>query len=70
MLSKFVDELAGLQGELTSWNEDEALDGVLGGVDLLDEWNRVRTSLTGSVLGSSNDVLSFESDGDAVFLNW
>jgi hypothetical protein len=70
MLSEFVDELAGLQSQLTSGYEDQALNGVLGGVDFLNQRDGVGASLAGSVFGSGNDVLSFECDWDAVFLNW
>jgi hypothetical protein len=46
------------------------LDFVLGGVDLLEGGNEERCSLTGTVLGTSNNISTHEGNRDGLFLNW
>ena len=57
-------DLGGLQGKLSGRHNDHALDDVLGGVDLLQAGNRVRSSLSGSVLCSRQNVPEIGFQGD------
>lgn len=62
--------LRSLEGQLTSWHDDQGLDLVLGDVDALQDWDDVGSRLTSSVLGSGQDIATGQSDWDARLLDW
>lgn len=70
VLAQFLDHMGCLESQLSCWNQNKALDRVVLHVHLLNHWNRVRSSLSGTVLGSCDDVLLLERHWDALLLNW
>jgi hypothetical protein len=69
VLAERLADLRCLEGELTSGDEEEGLDLLDFGVDTLEGRNDEGGGLSRSVLGTSEDVATGESDGDGFFLN-
>ena len=69
MLSKLLDDLGGLHGELTGWHKDKGLDLVQARVYLLDDRDGVGGSFAGPVLSASNNIISLQRHRDGLFLN-
>mmetsp|Transcript_102065 Transcript_102065/g.186428 ORF Transcript_102065/g.186428 Transcript_102065/m.186428 type:complete len:258 (-) Transcript_102065:477-1250(-) len=70
VLTKLLDDGGGLEGELTSGDEDEALDLSFRCRALLKQRNCERTCLARSILCSCKNRLAGQSHRDAVFLDW
>ncbi|KAF1760760.1 hypothetical protein GCK72_009010 [Caenorhabditis remanei] len=70
VLGKFDADLGSLQSQFTSWDDDHSLDCLESWLDLLDDWDAISSGLSGSVLGSGEDVLSSQRDSNGSLLNW
>ena len=69
VLAEFLGDLSGLKGELTGGHEEEGLDGGDFSTDLLEDRDDEGGGLTSTVLGTGEDVLTGEGDGDGFFLD-
>ena len=69
MLAQFHTDLRRLESQFTSGDDHHGLDLLLVGIDLLDDRNAVRSSLSSSVLSTSENILSRHGDSDRSFLD-
>jgi len=69
MLAQLLYHEAGLHGQLSRRQKHQALDVVLGGIDLLNEGNGVGSGLARAVLGPRDQVFTLKGDGDGLLLN-
>lgn len=58
VLGKLHTDLRSLEGEFSCGDDDDRLDGLQGGVDLLDDRNAIGTRLSGSILRSCQNILT------------
>jgi len=69
VFTQALDDEGRLHCQLTSGHEHESLNLVQLNVDSLDDWDGVGCSLSRSVLGFGENVLSKERVRDRFFLN-
>ncbi len=63
------DDFLDLLGEFTSGREDKRLGALDGHIELLEDRNRERRSLSSTGLGLSDDIVAFDDGDDSPLLD-